>query len=231
MQQAERGERILEAAGELLVAWGYRRVTIDEIARRAEVGKGTVYLHWKTKDSLLLAVVLNAKWHSHRRQLERMRADPLNILPSRMMLGFHQDFLRTPVLRALHTSDSDILGRLNDAAKKEFAELMELGDQVTIRTLEVLREHGLVRTDDDVRHQYYALMAIATGFFMTEALMFERAPDTPEARGGILAETVRRALETSADHPAVTAAAPEVIALFEQIEQRTEQELRRQLRD
>ena len=33
-----REARILDAAGELLLIFGYRRVTIDDVARRAEVG-------------------------------------------------------------------------------------------------------------------------------------------------------------------------------------------------
>jgi AcrR family transcriptional regulator len=43
-----RAARILDATAELLLRHGYRRVTIDDIARHADIGKGTVYLHWKT---------------------------------------------------------------------------------------------------------------------------------------------------------------------------------------
>lgn len=118
MDRVERRERILEVAGELLLAWGYGRVTIDEIARRAKVGKGTVYLHWKTKDALFLAVVLQVQYRSHQQQLDRMRADPLEILPSRMLRGLFCDFLDQPVLRAMYTDDADVLGRLNDTAKR-----------------------------------------------------------------------------------------------------------------
>ncbi|WP_043268098.1 TetR/AcrR family transcriptional regulator [Streptomyces sp. CT34] len=231
MERSERGERILEVAAELLLAWGYGRVTIDEIARRAKVGKGTVYLHWKTKDALLLTVVLKAKARSQQRQLARMRADPLEVLPSRMMGAYYADFLAEPVLRALYTDDVDVLGRLNDSAKKEFAELVALGDRVLRRHLEVLREHGLMYVDTDVRHQQYALMATATGFFTAEALLFDRAPDTPEIRGGIFAESIRRMLETTPSYDAAAAAAPEIIALYEEFEAHSAQEMRRQLRD
>ncbi|HEY0932927.1 MAG TPA: TetR family transcriptional regulator, partial [Trebonia sp.] len=37
-----RESRILDAAGDLLLAFGYRKVTIEDVARRAEIGKGTV---------------------------------------------------------------------------------------------------------------------------------------------------------------------------------------------
>jgi AcrR family transcriptional regulator len=38
--------RLLDAAAELFVTQGYRKTSIDEIARRAGIGKGTVYLHF-----------------------------------------------------------------------------------------------------------------------------------------------------------------------------------------
>ena len=47
-----RAERILDAALELLQRWGYRKTTIEDIAKQAGVAKGTVYLHWKTRDAL-----------------------------------------------------------------------------------------------------------------------------------------------------------------------------------
>lgn len=242
MDQVERGRRILGAAEELLLAWGYRRVTIDEIARRAKVGKGTVYLHWKTKDALLLAVVLDAKLWGQRRQLQRMRADPLEILPSRLMSAAYRDFLGKPLLRALFTDDSDLLGRLTDIARKELAELTAYSNQALRRHLEVLRAHGLVRTDTDVADQHYALLAMSTGFFMAEALYLDRAPQTAEAQADILAHTVRSALETSACpgagpgttvdrvRAAATAAAPEILPLHERLVELSARELRRQLR-
>lgn len=236
MERAERADRILEAAGELLLAWGYGRVTIDEIARRAKVGKGTVYLHWKTKDALLLAVMLKAQHHTHHAQLARMRADPLEILPSRMLRGIFSAFLSEPVLRAFYTDDYDILGRLNDTAKKEFAELMAQGDRMLHRHLEVLREHGLVRDDSEILHQLYSLRAISTGFFTAESLLADRGPATAEVRADLLGQAIRSTLETPVSDPvrataAAAAAAPEVIALHERIVELGVQEMLRQVRD
>src|SRR3954466_6963506 len=48
--------RVLEVAYETLAAEGVG-VPIDEIARRAGVGAGTVYRHFPTKEALLAAVV------------------------------------------------------------------------------------------------------------------------------------------------------------------------------
>ena len=45
-----RAERILDAAATLVERWGYHKTTIDDIAKQAGVAKGTIYLHWKTRD-------------------------------------------------------------------------------------------------------------------------------------------------------------------------------------
>jgi AcrR family transcriptional regulator len=50
--------RVLDAAAELLASWGYQRVTIDDVAKLAGIGKGSVYLHFRTKEALFLTVLL-----------------------------------------------------------------------------------------------------------------------------------------------------------------------------
>src|SRR5260370_39497810 len=56
-----REERILEAAATLLVRWGFRKTTIDDVAREAGVAKGTNYLHWRDKNELFLAALNHAQ--------------------------------------------------------------------------------------------------------------------------------------------------------------------------
>src|SRR5438552_17171965 len=64
-----REERILDAATTLLVRWGYRKTTIDDVAREAGVGKGTIYLHWKDKNELFRAAI----WREQQRYSEEVK--------------------------------------------------------------------------------------------------------------------------------------------------------------
>jgi AcrR family transcriptional regulator len=48
---------LLDAAERLLMRFGYRRMTVDDLAREAGIGKGTVYLHFDSKEEVALAVV------------------------------------------------------------------------------------------------------------------------------------------------------------------------------
>jgi AcrR family transcriptional regulator len=51
-ERARREREILEAALELFRRDDWEAVTIEQIARAAEVGKGTIYKHFETKDEL-----------------------------------------------------------------------------------------------------------------------------------------------------------------------------------
>jgi AcrR family transcriptional regulator len=55
-------EAILDATEELILELPYRLVTIEGIASRAGVGKSTVYRWWRTKEDLVLEVVLD-RWY------------------------------------------------------------------------------------------------------------------------------------------------------------------------
>ena len=57
VDRRQRADRILDTARELLLLWGYRRVTIDELARRAGVGKGTLFRHFGDRCGLMRALL------------------------------------------------------------------------------------------------------------------------------------------------------------------------------
>ncbi len=62
---------ILEAAQKLFSQYGYRRTSIDDIAREAEIAKGTVYLSFKSKEEIFRALCESL---SARVQAEAVRA-------------------------------------------------------------------------------------------------------------------------------------------------------------
>lgn len=49
--------RILDAADRLLVRHGFRRMTIDGVAGEAGIGKGSVYLHFDSKQDVALSCI------------------------------------------------------------------------------------------------------------------------------------------------------------------------------
>src|ERR1700676_1960571 len=56
-QRQEREELILQAAEEVLAEKGYYETSVDEIAARVGIAKGTVYLHFPGKEDLVIAIL------------------------------------------------------------------------------------------------------------------------------------------------------------------------------
>jgi AcrR family transcriptional regulator len=50
-------ERILDAADRLLARFGYRKMTVEDLAREVGVGKGTIYLSFESKESIALSCI------------------------------------------------------------------------------------------------------------------------------------------------------------------------------
>jgi len=50
-------ESILDATDRLLARFGYRKMTVEDIAVEAGIGKGTIYLHFNSKEEVVLSHV------------------------------------------------------------------------------------------------------------------------------------------------------------------------------
>lgn len=50
-------DAILDATDRLLARYGYRKMTVEDIAHEAGIGKGTIYLHFTSKEEVVLSHV------------------------------------------------------------------------------------------------------------------------------------------------------------------------------
>ena len=73
-EKSGKRDAILHAAWALIRHYGYSKTTIDDIARKAGVGKGTVYLYFRSKTDIMLALtdLTNQRITS---ELERIASD------------------------------------------------------------------------------------------------------------------------------------------------------------
>jgi len=86
--KAERRTAIIEAAGQVFSRDGYERARVDEIARRARVGKGTIYEHFGSKENLFcsyLAYLVHANVDALTEEVEG-ESDPRRAI-SRLVRG------------------------------------------------------------------------------------------------------------------------------------------------
>lgn len=183
-----RADRILDAAAELLVRHGHRKVTIDDIAGRAGIGKGTVYLHWRTKQELFEALLLREATGYVEELLAGLRDDPDLVRPHRLLAESFLIVHRRPVLLALCRGDPDVLrDRLADNPLRS-QELLAID-----RCHELLTRNGLVR--DDVPNLPHALTAVQAGFYLVDTVDRAAGELDAAARAESLAAVVRHAFE------------------------------------
>ncbi|MDA2812120.1 helix-turn-helix domain containing protein [Nocardiopsis sp. RSe5-2] len=223
-----RAERILDAAADLLAAQGYRRVSISEVARRADVGKGTVYLHFPTKEALFLTVMLRAQAALADRMIAEIRTDPMAVLPHRSARATYLGADADPVLHAVLIGNSETLGILTREARRILGDLIDRRREAQRAHFAVLRENGLLRTDSPLDDQRRSYGIVVTGFLTSGPLLSADGADA-ETLAGMLATTVRNAFEPAPDPDpaAVRAVAPRVADSFTDVLGRMREEIAR----
>jgi AcrR family transcriptional regulator len=193
-KRRERAHRILDAASTLILRWGYNKTTIDDIARGAGVAKGTIYLHWKTREALFASL-------GHREMLlftqefrQRISADPMGGTLRGIVKHSALAILKRPLLKALLLRDREVLGKMaqSEFTKASYIEIAE-GFQAY---LESLRQHDLIRSDLSLQAQVHIVGAVYAGFFLDHPIVPKELALPDEELIELMAETVQRTLGT-----------------------------------
>ena len=114
----ERADRILDAAAELVLRWGYKKTTIDDIAKQARVAKGTIYLHWKTREDLFMALLIREDFKYAEDMKQRIASDPEGSTLRGFVKHSTLALMNNALIKALLLNDTDMLGEL---ASREYS--------------------------------------------------------------------------------------------------------------
>ncbi|BCL81462.1 TetR/AcrR family transcriptional regulator [Ktedonobacteria bacterium brp13] len=191
-KKQERADRILDAAHDLVLRYGYKKTTIDDIARQAAVAKGTIYLHWKTRDDLFLDLIVREKLILGQEIQQQMLDDPEGFSLYTLVKYSLLALAHYPLIKALMLQDSDMLGELVTTAYQE-REVM--GQFTAFETMLIhMREQKQVRTDMTVAEQMNVIFALCIGFITYEQYLPEPYKLSAEASAALGAETLRRTL-------------------------------------
>ncbi|MEU0242013.1 helix-turn-helix domain-containing protein [Nocardiopsis sp. NPDC006198] len=224
-----RADRILDAAEELLVAWGRRKITVEDVARRAKVGKGTVYLHFATKETLLLAVVMRAQLGLMRQVLEVVGRSPDNVRPSEVARSLYLNHLDSPLMRAVLTGGTESLGALSRDAAALVGGTVRERQRAMRAYWDVLRDLGLLRPDPPVDDQLYAYNALVLGHLVTPPVLEEQGMHVPDhgTRADLMAQSVRLLLEQDAPPENTRKAQARALEIFSALDRSMHAEIAR----
>jgi AcrR family transcriptional regulator len=212
----ERADRILDVATDLLLRWGYRRIRIDEVAKRAGIGKGTVYLHWRSRQQMLAAAAARETARMIDAVVEALRADAGEVVPHRLMRRIFVEAMSRPVLRAIYTRDVDSVDAL--AGESSQVSTRSANFVAWHEYLRIAHHHGLLRDGLRPVDAHYPLTAMAFGFFAVDPLLPAELDMSLDAKADQLADSVRRVFEPSRPpgRGRLDAAAAAAVALYEQ---------------
>jgi AcrR family transcriptional regulator len=188
-----RAQRILDAASTLILRYGYHRTTVDDIAREAGVGKGTLYLHWKTREALFAALIMREKIAMAEDIKRRIAGDPAGATLRGLLKHAALALMQRPLLKAVLLRDTEVFGRLALRERSSATSTEVLAGFTAY--LEALREQGLARTDLSPRAQATIFSSIFIGFLLAPPLLPDAFKPSDEELAELIAETGHRALE------------------------------------
>lgn len=172
--QARKKARILRAATLLFEEQGYRKTSVDEIASKAEVAKGTVYLYFESKAKLLVHAIAVQK------KVLMSSIEPLftGAIPERDRLHYWVKVMlksarEVPLATRLMRGDNELAAALDDIG--------ELAEENTARGEawigELIRLAAPDLDDDEVKLRAHVLMTMGyvSGMLLDDRLRFGRS--------------------------------------------------------
>jgi len=164
----EREERILNAAAELIAHYGYDKTTVSEIAKKAGVSKGAIYLHYASKEDLLAALLLREQRRMAHELLRRLEADP----QGGTLYGFYRHSLLVladnPFMSAIYLRDPRVLGAQIRLQNEEYRRARyEQSNQFAAD----LQQAGLIREDISPAMASFLLTTMSTGLLTVDDVL------------------------------------------------------------
>jgi len=192
-KREEREKRILDAAMELLQKWGYRKTTLEDIAREARVAKGTIYLYWPTREKLFMAIIEREQGNLLSEITLRMEEDPEGMTLIGLVKHSILATLENPVTRALILQDTNFLGELIIRELNAATYQAQLTGYMTL--LQSLRDMGLIRSDIELQEQALAVITASWGPLLVNPLLPGAMHLSDEQMVSLVVTTLKRLLE------------------------------------
>ena len=141
-------DSILDATDRLLARYGYRKMTVEDIAVEAGIGKGTIYLHFSSKEEVVLSHIDRIVERLKERLREIAGSDATAAERLRLMLMTRVLF-RFDSVQHYTQSINDLLAALRAGFLARRAHYFEAEAQIFAEVLRAGREAGEFSFDDE----------------------------------------------------------------------------------
>lgn len=175
----QRADRILNAASKLFVHYGYDKTTVSDIAQAAGVSKGAIYLHWKSKDDLLEALIFRESERLIDDMLARIEADS----EAGTIFSLYQHAIMTtianPLIHAVMTKDARVLGDFARRWIQAHSGQAAAGYLFRDELVRQLQAAHVIRADLDAEVISYIMGLIRYGFLTVHQIIPVGQPSPP----------------------------------------------------
>ena len=141
-------DAILDATDRLLARFGYRKMTVEDIAAEAGIGKGTVYLHFSSKEEVVLSHIDRIVERLQERLKEIAGSDATAAERLRLML-LTRVLFRFDSIQHYTKSLNDLLAVLRPGLLARRAQYFEAEAQIFAHVLTAGRDVGEFSFDDE----------------------------------------------------------------------------------
>ncbi len=143
----QRRQRILDAAADLIIRYGYDKTTMAEIADAAGVGRGVLYLHFRSKDDVLDALIAREFPRYGQAWLDHIEAHPRGGTIGGLFRGVLFAINSTPFMAAIAKRDKSVFGNYLRKPGNIFASMQTRS--ISTGFTRALQEAGVIRKDID----------------------------------------------------------------------------------
>ena len=204
MDRGPKWRRIIAAATELFTVHGFRKTSVNEIAQRAHVAKGTIYLYFRTKAGILLHALVEEK------KAYFVRFAPIfdpQLEPAERLRLYLRTILtlatEMPLVSKVLSGDREVLHVLEDELDPDLREQMLEMHHSFVGELIVDAAVGRRPSEADVRDRATVILGLlhSSGFLADERMRFGLSIDRfAEILADMIVDGVAetRALETAA---------------------------------